>query len=110
MAYFKENGTVATYPKAQKIANSELLELECDILVPAALENQITKDNAANLKCKILVEGANGPTTAEADEIINKTDILVCPDVLSNAGGVVVSYFEWVQGCYHFSMDRGNSK
>lgn len=102
MAYFKENGTVATYPKAQKIANSELLELECDILVPAALENQITKDNAANLKCKILVEGANGPTTAEADEIINKTDILVCPDVLANAGGVVVSYFEWVQGCYHF--------
>jgi glutamate dehydrogenase len=102
MAHFKANGTVSTYPKAQPISKSELLELECDILVPAALENQITKHNAANLKCKILVEGANGPTTAEADEIINKAGILVCPDVLANAGGVVVSYLEWVQGNYHF--------
>lgn len=102
MAYFKENGTISTYPNAQRITNSELLELECDILVPAALENQITKDNGDNIKCKILVEGANGPTTAEADEILSNKNILICPDVLANAGGVVVSYLEWVQGNYHF--------
>lgn len=102
MAYFKEHGTISTYPKGQKIANSELLELECDILVPAALENQITKDNANQIKCKLLVEGANGPTTSEADKILTEKGILICPDVLANAGGVVVSYFEWVQGNYRF--------
>jgi len=102
MAYFKEHGTIATYPNAQKINNSELLEVECDILVPAALENQITGENAPRIKCKILVEGANGPTTAEADKILGEKDILICPDVLANAGGVVVSYLEWVQGNYHF--------
>ncbi|MGI6226732.1 MAG: Glu/Leu/Phe/Val family dehydrogenase [Peptococcales bacterium] len=102
MAYFKEHGTISTYPNAQKITNSELLELECDILVPAALENQITKDNADRIKCKILAEGANGPTTSEADKILTEKGVLICPDVLANAGGVVVSYFEWVQGNYRF--------
>jgi glutamate dehydrogenase/leucine dehydrogenase len=79
------------------ITNEELLELDCDILVPAALENQINARNAGNLKCKILAEAANGPTTAEADEILNKAKIFIIPDFLCNAGGVIVSYLEWKQ-------------
>lgn len=82
---------------AEEVTNQELLELECDILVPAALENQITGENAPKLKCKMVVEGANGPTTPEADEILFDRGIFVVPDVLANAGGVTVSYFEWVQ-------------
>jgi len=100
--YNMDNKSISTFPNAQKISNEELLELECDILVPAALENQITKDNAHKIKCKILAEGANGPTTAEADRILTEKGVLICPDVLANAGGVVVSYLEWVQGNYHF--------
>jgi glutamate dehydrogenase (NAD(P)+) len=80
-----------------EIANQELLELNCDILVPAAMENQITEKNASLVKAKIIVEGANGPTTPEADEILNEKGIFVVPDILANAGGVTVSYFEWVQ-------------
>ncbi len=83
--------------EVEEITNKELLELECDILVPAALEGQITADNAPDLKCKILVEGANGPTTPEADRILFERGIFVVPDILANAGGVTVSYFEWVQ-------------
>lgn len=82
---------------AEEISNAQLLELECDILIPAALGNQITKKNAGNLKCKLVVEGANGPTTPEADEILFEKNIMVVPDILANAGGVTVSYFEWVQ-------------
>lgn len=82
---------------AEEITNQELLELECDILVPAALENQITGQNAPNLHCRMIVEGANGPTTPDADRIISEKGILLVPDILANAGGVVVSYFEWVQ-------------
>jgi glutamate dehydrogenase (NAD(P)+) len=82
---------------ADEISNKELLELECDILIPAALENQITKDNAENIKCKLLLEGANGPTTPDADNILFDKNIMVAPDILANAGGVTVSYFEWVQ-------------
>jgi glutamate dehydrogenase (NAD(P)+) len=85
------------YPNAQRVGNSELLELECDVLVPAATENQITSTNAERLKCKVLAEGANGPTTAAADEILYQKGIFVIPDILANAGGVTVSYFEWVQ-------------
>jgi glutamate dehydrogenase (NAD(P)+) len=81
----------------EEISNQELLELDCDILVPAALENQITGENAPRLKCRMIVEGANGPTTPEADSILFDRDIFVVPDVLANAGGVTVSYFEWVQ-------------
>lgn len=79
------------------VANHELLELECDVLVPAATENQITSQNAHRLKCKVLAEGANGPTTASADEILHEKGVFVIPDILANAGGVTVSYFEWVQ-------------
>lgn len=79
------------------ISNKELLELECDILVPAAIENQITEDNAHNIRAKIVVEAANGPTTLEATKILTDRGILLVPDVLASAGGVTVSYFEWVQ-------------
>jgi glutamate dehydrogenase (NAD(P)+) len=97
LAYLKENKTVEDFPEADVIGNEELLELECDILMPAATENQITSQNADRIKCRILAEGANGPTTAEADDIIFDKDIFVIPDILANAGGVTVSYFEWVQ-------------
>jgi len=97
LKYLKENKTVEDYPEAEHISTSELLELECEILMPAATENQITSHNADRIKCKILAEGANGPTTADADEIIAAKNIFVIPDILANAGGVTVSYFEWVQ-------------
>jgi glutamate dehydrogenase (NAD(P)+) len=83
--------------EGDEISNEELLELDCDILVPAALENQITAENAPRLKCRMVVEGANGPTTPEADDILFERGIFVVPDILANAGGVTVSYFEWVQ-------------
>jgi glutamate dehydrogenase (NAD(P)+) len=85
------------YPNAQRVSNAELLEIECDVLVPAATENQITSQNAERINCKVLAEGANGPTTAAADEILQRKGIFVIPDILANAGGVTVSYFEWVQ-------------
>jgi len=85
------------YPNAERVTNSELLEIECDVLVPAATENQITSQNAERISCKVLAEGANGPTTAAADEILQRKGIFVIPDILANAGGVTVSYFEWVQ-------------
>jgi glutamate dehydrogenase (NAD(P)+) len=89
-------------PYEQKISNTEVLELKCDILVPAALEMQITKENAGRLQCRILAEGANGPTTLEADAILKEREIFLVPDILANAGGVVVSYFEWVQDLQNF--------
>ncbi len=85
------------YPGVERVTNSELLELECDVLVPAATENQITSQNADRIKCKVLAEGANGPTTAAADQVLHEKGIFVIPDILANAGGVTVSYFEWVQ-------------
>jgi glutamate dehydrogenase (NAD(P)+) len=101
----QNNGIIEGYPKGQKITNDELLALDVDILVPAALENAITVKNAENVKAKIIVEGANGPMTPEADEIILSKDIFVVPDFLANAGGVTVSYFEWVQGLQHYFWD-----
>ena len=99
-------------PFGERISNMELLELKCDILVPAALGMQITGGNAARLKCRILAEGANGPTTPEADEILRQKDIFVIPDILANAGGVIVSYFEWVQDLQNFfwTEDEVNKK
>ena len=97
LAYLKEHKTVEGYAEAEHIGTADLLELECEILLPAATENQITKHNADRIRCKILAEGANGPTTADADEIVSAKNIFVIPDILANAGGVTVSYFEWVQ-------------
>ncbi len=85
------------FPGVDSVTNSELLELPCEVLVPAATENQITSQNAHNIRCKVLAEGANGPTTAAADEILHEKGVFVIPDILANAGGVTVSYFEWVQ-------------
>ena len=97
-----ETGTVVGYPGTDRVSNEELLELECDLLVPAALEKVITEQNAPRIKARIIAEGANGPTTPEADEILCDRGIFVLPDVLANAGGVTVSYFEWVQGLQFF--------
>lgn len=99
-----EKGSVIHYKgPAAPITSSELLELPVDILVPAALENQITKENAPRIRAKIIAEGANGPTTLEADRILNENGIIIIPDILANAGGVTVSYFEWVQGIQELS-------
>jgi glutamate dehydrogenase (NAD(P)+) len=92
-----ETGSIAGFPEAKAIDRKEALFLECDVLLPAATENVITSENAARLRCRILCEGANGPTTAIADEILADKKIFVIPDILANAGGVTVSYFEWVQ-------------
>jgi glutamate dehydrogenase/leucine dehydrogenase len=97
MDHKKKTGTVTTFPGAKNITNKQLLELKCDVLVPAALENQITKENAGKIKAKIILELANGPTTPEADAILHKRKIPLIPDILANSGGVTVSYFEWVQ-------------
>ena len=98
----KNTGSVVNYEGAKQITNDELLELDVDILIPAALENVIRQDNAERIKAKIILELANGPTTPEADEILHRKGILVLPDFLANAGGVTVSYFEWVQNVYGY--------
>lgn len=105
-AFKKSKDTFKGFPGAKYISNSELLELKCDILIPAALENQIMRENAAKLKCKILAEAANGPTTPEADGILEKNKIFVIPDFLCNGGGVAVSYLEWVQNNYGYYWSK----
>jgi glutamate dehydrogenase (NAD(P)+) len=97
IAWKKEHGTVQGFPGSTDISNAALLEVDCDILIPAALENQITASNAGNVRAKLIAEAANGPTTPEADEILFKNGTFMIPDILCNAGGVTVSYFEWVQ-------------
>lgn len=97
MKHKNETGSVVGFDGSRSISNEELLETECTILIPAALESQITKNNAGKIKAKIVAEAANGPTTPEADEILFKNGILVIPDILANGGGVTVSYFEWLQ-------------
>ena len=106
----QETGSVFNYVGGEKKTNSELLELECDVLVPSALSNQITKENANQIKARIVLELANGPTTPEADEILHKNEILVLPDILANSGGVTVSYFEWVQNNYGYYWDEETVK
>ncbi len=95
--YHRQNKSFRGYPHGESVTNQELLELECEVLIPAAVENQITSRNAERIRCRILCEGANGPTTAQADRILQERGIFVVPDILANAGGVTVSYFEWVQ-------------
>jgi glutamate dehydrogenase (NAD(P)+) len=101
-AWKQEHGTVVGFPGADEVTNREILELDCDILVPAALENQITKHNAPGIQARVVAEAANGPTTPEADEILHDRGVFVIPDILCNAGGVTVSYFEWVQDMQSF--------
>jgi glutamate dehydrogenase (NAD(P)+) len=102
LRYSKEHGTLLGLPDTEPVSNKELLELPCDILIPAALENQLTIENASRIKARMVVEAANGPTTPEADHILNDRGITIVPDILANAGGVTVSYFEWVQDLQHF--------
>ncbi len=99
-------GSLAEYPGATVVTNAELLELPCDILVPAAMEGQITKDNASRVRARAIVEGANGPTTPEADHILLDKGVFIVPDILANAGGVLVSYFEWVQDLQSFFWEE----
>jgi glutamate dehydrogenase (NAD(P)+) len=101
-AWKAEHGTLEGYSGADAISNEELLLLECDVLAPCALEQVISADNAAQVKARIICEGANGPVTPTADEILEDRGVLILPDVLANAGGVVVSYFEWVQGLQEY--------
>ena len=100
-------GSVVGYPEADPISNSKILELDCELLVPAALENQITAQNASRVKARIVAEAANGPTTPAADDILFRNGVFVLPDILCNAGGVTVSYFEWVQDLQAFFWDEG---
>ncbi|GAC1409761.1 MAG: glutamate dehydrogenase [Actinomycetota bacterium] len=108
----QEYDTIAGFPGGDAISNDELLEIKCDVLVPAALEDQLHEGNADQVQAQIVVEGANGPTTPEADQILNDRGVLVVPDILANAGGVTVSYFEWVQdiAAYFWSEDEVNAR
>ena len=107
-----QHKTVDGFPGGQELTNEDLLALEVDVLIPAALENQITEDNAAAVRAKIVVEGANGPTTPEAHQMLHERGVFVVPDILANAGGVTASYFEWVQNRhgYYWSEDEVNTR
>ena len=112
LAWREEHRYVTGYPKADSVTNEELLALDCDVLVPAALENVITARNAEAIQARVIIEGANGPTAAGADEILDRKGVFVVPDILANAGGVTVSYFEWVQdrGGYFWTEEVVNSR
>jgi glutamate dehydrogenase (NAD(P)+) len=111
-AHHADTGSVVGYEGGEDITNAELLEIDCDLLIPAALESQITDENADRIRADIIVEGANGPTTPAADEILRDRGVLVVPDILANSGGVTVSYFEWVQDlqAYFWDEDEVNRK
>lgn len=108
----EDGGRVTDYKDADRVSNEELLELPCTVLIPSALENQITERNAGRIQAKLMAEGANGPTTPEADAILHERGIVNVPDILANAGGVTVSYFEWQQGLRHeyWTLDEVNCK
>jgi glutamate dehydrogenase (NAD(P)+) len=111
-AHKKKMGSVINFKNCTNITNEELLQTKCDILIPAALQNQITKDNADKVNAKIVAEGANGPTTPEADKALHEKGIFLIPDILANSGGVTVSYFEWVQNLTreHWTLEEVNKK
>ena len=102
VSHHRKTGRLSGFAESDDISNAELLELDCDVLIPAALGNQITSQNAQRIRAQIVAEGANGPTTPEADAILHERGVVVIPDILANAGGVTVSYFEWVQGLMQF--------
>ncbi|HEU4763049.1 MAG TPA: Glu/Leu/Phe/Val dehydrogenase [Gemmatimonadales bacterium] len=112
LAWVRDHRFLQGYPKAEPISNADLLTVDCDVLVPAALENVITSENARRIRAKVICEGANGPTTAGADKILEEKGIFVIPDILANAGGVTVSYFEWVQdrGGYFWDEETVNQR
>jgi len=112
LAWRQENRYVAGYPRAEAISNEELLVLDCEVLLPAARENVLTSRNADAVKAKVVIEGANGPTAVGADEILDRKGVFVVPDILANAGGVIVSYFEWVQdrGGYFWTEEVVNQR
>jgi len=112
LAHVARNGAVAGFPQAEVLAHDQFWDVDCDILIPAALETQITEDNAARIQARMIIEGANGPTTPQADDILLERNVLVVPDVIANAGGVTVSYFEWVQdfSSYFWSEDEINAR
>jgi glutamate dehydrogenase (NAD(P)+) len=112
IAHVREHRVLARYPNAEPVSNADLLTLETDVLVPAALENVITEENASKIRARIICEGANGPTSADADPILQDAGIMVIPDILANAGGVTVSYFEWVQdrGGFFWDEETVNSR
>ena len=112
LEHVKNQGTVAGFAKAEVLANDAFWDVDCDILIPAALEQQITEANAGRIKARLVIEGANGPTTTAADDILQSRNILVLPDVIANAGGVTVSYFEWVQdfSSFFWSEDEINAR
>jgi glutamate dehydrogenase (NAD(P)+) len=104
--FYRENGTLNGFPEADALSNEELLACECDVLVPAAMENTVTESVAPHVRARIIVEGANGPVTPGADEMLRENGVTILPDILANAGGVTVSYFEWVQGLDNFFWDQ----
>ena len=110
--HVKRHGSVVDFPAAEAIAKDSFWDVDCDILIPAALEQQITEANAGRIRARLVIEGANGPTTPEADDILNERGVLVLPDVIANAGGVTVSYFEWVQdfSSFFWSEDEINAR
>jgi glutamate dehydrogenase (NAD(P)+) len=112
LAFKAAHGTVVGLPGAKTITNEALIDLECEILLPAALESQIRRDNAPRVKARMICEGANGPTTPAADDILGQAGIAVLPDILANAGGVTVSYFEWVQNIENeqWTLEEVNTK
>jgi len=112
LQHCRQKRFVADYKEADQITNEQLLTVDCDVLVPAAMENVITSKNARDIKARIICEGANGPTTANADKILEENGVFVIPDILANAGGVTVSYFEWVQdrGGYFWDEETVNQR
>jgi glutamate dehydrogenase (NAD(P)+) len=108
MNHMQTTGTVVGYRDAETVGNSAVLEVPCDVLIPAALEGQITEMNAEDIKARFIIEGANGPTTPAADDILNERGIFIVPDILANAGGVIVSYFEWVQDLQAYFWDESD--